>query len=638
MRFPTTSGILLTAGVLSASTANPLPQSNIETSLSLERRAFSNAPDGYAPGEVKCPDVPLLRSAKNISDGEQEFVKKRHEQTNKALSQLLKRVGMTDFDVDSFLSSYSPTVGIAFSGGGYRAMLSGAGAIKAIDSRESGTTDGPGTLGGLLQGSTYFAGLSGGSWLLGSVIVNNYTTISELQKRDDLWELENSILTPEGSLKIISNIDYWTDIRDDVKAKKEAGFDVSLTDYWGRALSHQFVGVEDGGPGVTWSSIALTDHYKNADIPFPLVVADGRNPGEQLISANTTVYEFNPLEFGSFDPQLFTFTPIEYMGSNVTNGIPVKKDVCVRGFDNAGFIMGTSSSLFNQIMFNLPADNLPSAIVDIAESFLAGLSESDADIADYSPNPFYGVNPSRNPSANTRDLTLVDGGEDLQNIPLHPLIQPTRKVDVIFAFDNSGDTIAEDGINYTSWPNGTALLATYERSLMPTIANGTVFPAIPDTNTFVNLGLNNRPTFFGCESKNFTQGATIPPLIVYIPNAPWVYHSNTTTLTMKYDNTQRDNMILNGQEIATQGNDAEWTKCVACAVVHRELERRDVTPTQQCQQCLKKFCWDGTLRPETPEKVYDPEYKGTEIKSAAGRVGVRVGAVVAAAVVALVVV
>lgn len=49
-------------------------------------------------------------------------------------------------------------------------------------------------------------------------------------------------------------------------------------------------------------------------------------------------------------------------------------------------------------------------------------------------------NPSTNPQASTRQLTLVDGGENGENIPLHPLIQPARELDVIFAIDSSADT------------------------------------------------------------------------------------------------------------------------------------------------------------------------------------------------------
>ena len=207
-------------------------------------------------------------------------------------------------------------------------MLSGAGAIKAMDSRTPGSLE-KGRVGGLLQSATYMAGLSGGSWLLGSVVLNNFTTIEQLQKSGGTWDLENSILAP-GGLKVITNTKYYKNVMDEVKSKEDAGFDVSLTDFWGRALSRQFLEFPDGGPGVTFSSIALTDGYKNAGFPFPIIVADGRAPGQTIISSNATVFEFNPLEFGSFDPNLFAFTPTQYIGTNMTNGVPVDQNACAR--------------------------------------------------------------------------------------------------------------------------------------------------------------------------------------------------------------------------------------------------------------------------------------------------------------------
>jgi hypothetical protein len=153
------------------------------------------------------------------------------------------------------------------------------------------------------------------------------------------------------------------------------------------------------------------------------------------------------------------------------------------------------------------------------------------------------VNPASSQVHDERSLTLVDGGEDLQNLPLHPLTQPERGLDVIFAIDSSADTLEANGD--PNWPNGTALVATYARSLLP-IANGTSFPAVPDANSFVNLGLNNRPTFFGCDAENTT---TPTPLIVYIPNAPYAYHSNVSTFKMEYSSTERNNIIQNGYDV-----------------------------------------------------------------------------------------
>ena len=104
---------------------------------------------------------------------------------------------------------------------------------------------------------------------------------------------------------------------------------------------------------------------------------------------------------------------------------------------------------------------------------LAVVSRHDNDIADY-PNPFYQYHNDTNPYAGDAQLTLVDGGEDLQNIPLHPLIQPYRHVDVIFAVDSSADTNKTNPAQGSAlnWPDGASLVATYERSLSP-IGNGT---------------------------------------------------------------------------------------------------------------------------------------------------------------------
>ena len=92
------------------------------------------------------------------------------------MRELLMRLNITGFDVGSYIDNNKdnttklPNIGIAFSGGGYRAMLNGAGALSAWDSRTPGST-GAGQLGGLLQSATYVAGLSGGGWLVGTIYV-----------------------------------------------------------------------------------------------------------------------------------------------------------------------------------------------------------------------------------------------------------------------------------------------------------------------------------------------------------------------------------------------------------------------------------------------------------------------------------
>lgn len=611
-----------------------------EPSGSLLSRALPNAPDGYTPAEIDCPSTrPSVRDAVDLSDNEKQWLETRLEKTIDPMRDLLQRINIPNFDGPAYITSNEnnrsalPNIGIAMSGGGYRALLNGAGAIAAFDSREENATS-PGHLGGLLQSATYLSGLSGGGWLVGSLFMNNFTTVSQSlnDPTQTVWQFDQSIFEgPEqGSIQLLDTASYFNTIRDQVNGKRDAGFNRSVTDYWGRALSFQLINATDGGPAYTWSSIAQTDDFMQGDTPFPVLVADGRAPGELLISGNTTVYEFNPFEFGTWDPTTFGFILTEFLGSNFSNGELDPSVQCVRGFDNAGFVMGTSSSLFNQFLLNADSAGLPSFAQNFVTDILESIGRDNNDIADYSPNPFYGYHNSTNRNAQSGRLTLVDGGEDLQNIPLHPLIQPNRHVDVIFAIDSSADT---DNV----WPNGTALVATYERNLNETgIGNGTSFPSIPDTNTFVNLGLNTRPTFFGCNSSNTSSTS---PLIVYIPNSPYVFQSNVTTFTFAYNITARNSMVHNGYEGATMGNatvDPQWPVCVGCAILSRSLERTETEVPQACQQCFQRYCWDGTLNSTRPI-TYDPPFKGQALVESDAAALRRNGfvALVAAAVVGL---
>ncbi|EFR05370.1 lysophospholipase 1 [Nannizzia gypsea CBS 118893] len=614
MRFtPATLGAYVLANLLPVTVGAGIPNAAADVAA----RALPDAPDGYAPAEVDCPPKrPAVRSAANLSQHEQDWLKERRKKTTVAMADYFSRVKIDNFDAVSYLGNHSddvaklPNVAIAVSGGGYRALMNGAGALQAFDSRTENSTA-PGQLGGLLQSATYLSGLSGGGWLVGSIYVNNDTTITDLQKggKNSLWQFGRSILQGPSD---VSTADYYKGMIKEISRKKAAGFETSITDIWGRALSFQLINATGGGPAYTWSSIAQNPQFQTADVPFPLLVADGRNPGEKLIGGNATIFEFGPYEFGTWDPTVFGFVPTRYIGSKFNAGTLPPNEKCVRGLDNAGFIMGTSSSLFNQFALHLDSQDLPKFVKDTLRDFLTTLDENNNDIADYKPNPFLGYSNNTSPFAKVESLPLVDGGEDNQNIPFHPLIQPTRNVDVIFAIDSSADT-------ELAWPNGNSMIATYQRSLNTTgIANGTSFPSVPDNNTFINLGLNLNPTFFGCDSSNTTSPT---PLIVYIPNSPYVTYSNVSTFDLKYNNTQRNAIILNGYNVATMGNatrDSTWPTCVGCAMLSRSLERTKTSVPAACKKCFERYCWDGKLNSTTPD-VYAPKLflMGVDLTSAA---------------------
>lgn len=168
----------------------------------LIRRATPQAPDGYAPASVDCPSTrPFVRDSSSsvLSPEEKEWLPTRRQETIPHIKDFLKRAAIPNFDSEKYLqnvnsnSSALPNIGIAISGGGYRAMLNGAGAIKAFDSRSGGSTD-KGNLGGLLQSATYLSGLSGGGWLVGSIYTNNFTTVQDAVDSKEIWQFGNSIL------------------------------------------------------------------------------------------------------------------------------------------------------------------------------------------------------------------------------------------------------------------------------------------------------------------------------------------------------------------------------------------------------------------------------------------------------------
>lgn len=178
--------------------SNSVPSSRRSESQ-LSQRGTPQAPSGYVPSDVSCPSTrPTIRNGSTLSDQELEWLPKRRNATIPYIRQLLKRINIPNFDSDEYLKNAEtnttalPNIGIAVSGGGYRAMLSGAGALAAWDIRSDGSQK-EGNLGGLLQSATYLSGLSGGGWLVGSLMMNNWTSVQESVNYPGIWQLQNSI-------------------------------------------------------------------------------------------------------------------------------------------------------------------------------------------------------------------------------------------------------------------------------------------------------------------------------------------------------------------------------------------------------------------------------------------------------------
>lgn len=573
-------------------------------------QAFS--PSGlYAPGKSTCPkNSSLIRQADSISELELDWIKQRHQKTKGAVLEYLQNANLKDFD-SSLLSksNLSVNIAVAFSGGGLRAMLSGAGQLAALDNRTA-----EGGLGGVLQSSTYIAGLSGGAWLLGLLAFQDFPAVDQvvLEDPDDVWNftasrglIDTSSYYSLAFDVVLNNYDsaitharFWNSpsgkgIKSDLDGKKNAGFSTSLTDLWGRGLAHQLFpqGTNNWLDGATWSDIRDINSFANHDMPFPLVTALARRPDSLVYDLNSPIVEFNPFEMGSFDTSINTFHDVKYLGTKVNNGLT--NGTCYQGFDNSAFVIGTSSSLFNQYLNTLVCDDCNTynfVIKFFLKRFLTSMSKTLKDVALFKPNPFFGSKYASSDNITTSDtLYLIDGGLAGEIIPLSTLMVKERKLDLVFAFDNNGP----------AWPNGESIISTYERQFTYE-GKSTVCPYIPGESTFGYYNLTAKPTFFGCDAKNLTaltKDGVVPPIVVYIANRPFEFYSNTSTTQLTYTDQQKKGMVTNGFDVANQlnGTFGDLQVCVGCAMIRREEERQGKEQSDQCKKCFESYCWNGKV-------------------------------------------
>ncbi|KAI5207140.1 lysophospholipase [Aureobasidium subglaciale] len=519
----------------------------------------------YAPVSASCPSTPLVRTANSLGSDEAAYVAARKPQADAALAAWLQK---TD---SSFATTDLPTVGLVLSGGGYRALLSGAGLVQGLDARDSDLSTS-----GLYQALTYETSLSGGAWFSTSWTGLNWPTVSYL--RDNLWSqsFADSLLVPARLLSAVA----YAEIVKDVVDKAKAGFPPTLIDVYGRLLSYQLLTtnsqdiITDGAVSKTFSSVVSSSNFTSHAVPFPIITARGVNTfeGQCTPRENGTQYEFSPYEFGSWDSNINAFTPTAYLGSKLTNGAPTVSNKCVKNYDNLGYVAGTSSALFNNYCSTIPAKNNTQSLAQTLQAIILNAhSPVTRDLYAPYPNPFYQYPASTLTNAQS-EIQIVDGGEGNSAMPFWPLIQPERKVDVIIAADNGADT---DDL----FPSGTAIVGAYQQALA---AGLTRMPFVPSVDTFISAGLNKHAVFFGCDTPDTVT-------VVYLPNNNYTYASNIETVIIQTSEQETAGIIENGNAIVTQNGDEQWAVCLGCAVMKKS---GSVLP-EACTACFDKYCYSA---------------------------------------------
>ncbi|CAH7669558.1 lysophospholipase catalytic domain-domain-containing protein [Phakopsora pachyrhizi] len=579
---------------------------NIKHSILFKRdEAIATSPSGgYAPSRQPCPERVLVRQPSVLGPlhaGEADYVLSKANRSLALWHDYLMNVNLLGFDVDEFLKDASvhggfpavnlPNLGVAMSGGGARAGLVAAGVLNAFDVNNKAAVEAK--TGGILQLANYAAGLSGSSWLLGSWATSNFPSFTSLNQT--VWKLTE----PDA----IYDIKILRQIQRDLKTatkKAIAGFPISIVDAWAQLIVDHTINKTHHANAVLFSSVKSLSNYKNHYAPFIIITATSREKGNEELTLDDPIYEFTPEEFGTWHPSLNAFIPIEFLGTKINQGYISRGDRCVVGFESMG--LATSSNIFSSSSKNAKEPFLVSLIHKFISSFTKDVYD-EAII----PNPFQGLGLGfgLNGGYKAKDdsnLYLADSSLSGETLPLWPLLQPSRKLDVIIAVDasNRGKLSVENHI----YPNGTSLYASYQKILPPDYSAYS-FPKIPDPygGNFSRLGYNKRPVIFGCD-QNIS-------LIVYLPNHYVVAPSDAPTAQMQFSHTEIDGYFTNGFSLVTQNRKSksamsddlqdmldrvgpstsiEWSVCLACALIDKQQTRNGKPRTTQCQSCFDMYC------------------------------------------------
>ncbi|KAF5266373.1 hypothetical protein FOXYS1_2784, partial [Fusarium oxysporum] len=483
--------------------------------------------DPYAPVYTTCPSSLKIRKASDgLSDEESSWREQRAKQIIPNLEDYLKLANITNFNVTNYINKLKsddvPIVGLSVSGGGTQSGLGGLGVWQAFDARSAIAR--AARTGGLTQLFSYITGLSGGGAVTVSLLAaNNFTTTDGVKKASN-FSLDYSS-GPDGNQTA-----FFTTIFENMGAKDESGFPVSVADtfgqFWGTWLPEDKV-------YSNYSDIASKNTaFTLGDAPMPIVcfaeVIPGKSPeiGKLMYPGfneserfNLAAYEVTPFEFGSWvGGRVQAFIQTKFLGTSMSEGRPQNKSECVHGFDKLTLMQGTTANAFTAWFIDsfygipvfakrwlekrqkvnpdindipIPKDQYDNPLVQLtnmtAEYF--DLTFNESLWATY-PNPFEDYNEDMK---GVSELLLVDGSLTLESNPLRPLIIPDRKLDLIIVYEASSDAP-------NSWVNGTNLINT-----ALTASQGNIpFPKIPDVNTIVAQNLSFQPTFFGCNASSST--------------------------------------------------------------------------------------------------------------------------------------
>nr|XP_039274774.1 cytosolic phospholipase A2-like [Styela clava] len=256
---------------------------------------------------------PDFRLSLGLSDGERKFRMKRKQKTMEALQKFLGEEGPESL-------SESPTIALAITGGGYRAVATSCGAMEALAEN------------GLVDSLMYVAGLSGSSWYIATTYLHKAMANRQSLIEHHDWlrkQMERSLANCLFDLSFYKRYMEYRDL------KKEHNQPTTFVDFYGLALGETFLGCEN--TKVTLSS--LRSYVDSASVPFPILtcahVREYLPMSEFWDEVEMTPYEVSLPSYG-------INIPTEQFNSSWGNGI-LQKELPEPPLH---YLMGASGSAF----------------------------------------------------------------------------------------------------------------------------------------------------------------------------------------------------------------------------------------------------------------------------------------------------
>jgi hypothetical protein len=344
---------------------------------------------------------------------EKQFLKARDTHTAKALAKALSLN-------ENILRDKNVRIAVGFSGGGYRSISWGSGAMKALDEL------------GIMDATTYLGGVSGGSWLL------------------SLWLMfGQNINTLLETLKVNLSRKFFESLRPiDV-------LEISLA----YLLNGQKVGpIELYGIGL--ASPMLNNNYKNRLSNFQGPILSGKRPLPFITASGAddpinTLFAASPIStrITSFDPinkkYLYTTVPAWSAGRSWYQGKSNK------GLSTTlSTVIATSGSAFTDTINKMISGNnqhfikiLGQELFDKIYTKLEPSSIGKFRFLPYQfPNPGYGV--KNQAFSNKKRVKLTDSGASRNDSYMESFLDPKRNVKIIFFIEAGDDGEGKFEIEY----------------------------------------------------------------------------------------------------------------------------------------------------------------------------------------------